>query len=96
MCPFSEDYLAELSAPKVNLRFTCFMSQFLPLRKFFSVSLISLFFFGWEGVRVLHLQYMEVLDLGVESKLQLQTTPQSWLHWIQATSASYAAVMLDP
>ena len=50
--------------------------------KFWSFS----FFFSW-----LHLWHTEVPRLGVEPELRLWSTSQPWQHWIQATSATYAA-----
>ena len=38
---------------------------------------------------LLHLQHMEVLSPEVKSELQLWPTPQSWQHWIWATSVIY-------
>ena len=52
--------------------------------------LLFIHFFFFFLVR-LHLQHMEVPELGVKSRMELQqSTPQPQQHWIWATSMTYA------
>ena len=49
------------------------------------IYLLLYIYFLW-----LHLWHLEVLGLGIESKLQLGPMPWPWQYWIRATSASCA------